>query len=207
MHEDAPRDESPAGPGADSLRLLRRAGYRAMPWKNGGGITHEIARMPEGGDGFDWRLSMARIERAGPFSDFTGYRRTMLLLQGEGFVLRSPGLPDRVFRPGSGAQDFDGALPIQCDLPGGACTDLNLMVRDSMAATSRVEQVDATLTLHARAVLILFALQGAFRISAGGQTADLAAWDTLIATRVGQVVLQPIPGKPSPARMFIADVG
>ena len=42
--------------------------YRAMPWKNGQGITHEIAREPAAGDSFLWRLSIAEVAADGDFS-------------------------------------------------------------------------------------------------------------------------------------------
>lgn len=207
MRNDPPSHEPPAGLDAGRLRFLRSTDYRSMPWKNGGGVTHEIARMPVEGDVFDWRLSMARIERPGPFSDFSGYRRTMLLLDGAGFVLRSPDLADRVFRPGGDAQVFDGALRIHCDLLGGPCTDLNLMVRDSIATSSRIARIDATLTLHARGTLILFVLQGACRVLADGQTADPAVRDTIIAGAGARVELRAMPGCTVPPAMFISDVG
>lgn len=207
MQTDPPRHAPSANAGAGRLRILRPAGYRAMPWKNGGGITHEIARVTDAGDVFDWRLSMARIDRSGPFSDFSGYRRILLLLEGAGFVLRSAGLPDRVFRSQGDAQVFDGALPVHCDLVGGSCTDLNLMVRNSIPAPFRIEPIRAPLPLHARGTLILFALQGAGRVLADGQTADLAARDTLIARTGCDIVVQTIPGGGAPVTFFIADVG
>lgn len=132
------------------MRVLRRADYRAMPWKNGGGITHEVAREPAQGESFEWRLSLARIDRSGPFSDFSGYLRIMLLLEGEGFTLRSPGEPERVFRPRGEAQRFDGALPVQCELAGSSCTDLNLMVRDTREVSTRTARIEAPLALRAR---------------------------------------------------------
>ncbi|WP_431460998.1 HutD family protein, partial [Klebsiella pneumoniae] len=30
------------------MRILRAADYRSMPWKNGGGVTTEIAVSPAG---------------------------------------------------------------------------------------------------------------------------------------------------------------
>lgn len=69
---------------------LRPRDYLAMPWKDGGGVTEQIAiEPPEAtiqGD-FLWRLSMARVERSGPFSRFDGYDRTLLLLEGGGLEL------------------------------------------------------------------------------------------------------------------------
>lgn len=64
---------------------LRSRDYLAMPWKDGGGLTEQIAIEPPGAtlaSGFLWRLSMARVERSGPFSRFEGCDRTLLLLEG-----------------------------------------------------------------------------------------------------------------------------
>jgi uncharacterized protein len=68
------------------MRILRAENYRRMPWKNGGGLTAEIAVSPEsaGLDDFDWRVSMARVEAGGPFSLFPGVDRTLSILEGEG---------------------------------------------------------------------------------------------------------------------------
>ncbi|MFQ9621820.1 MAG: HutD family protein [Enterobacteriaceae bacterium] len=40
-----------------------------MPWKNGQGVTREVARYPEAGE-YDWRISLATIRQPGPFSAF-----------------------------------------------------------------------------------------------------------------------------------------
>ena len=64
---------------------LRPGDYRAMPWKDGGGLTEQIAIEPPEATlagSFLWRLSLARVDRSGPFSRFEGYDRTLLLLEG-----------------------------------------------------------------------------------------------------------------------------
>ena len=69
---------------------LRPEDYLAMPWKDGGGVTEQIAIEPPDATlagGFLWRLSMARVERSGPFSRFAGCDRTLLLLEGGGVDL------------------------------------------------------------------------------------------------------------------------
>ena len=72
-----------------SLRVLRPADYKRMPWKNGGGMTTELAVYPsDAGDAFDWRISIADIETSGPFSTFAGYDRVIGLLEGIGMELR-----------------------------------------------------------------------------------------------------------------------
>ena len=58
---------------------IRPEDWQAQPWKNGGGVTHEIVRWP-GGDGpYDIRVSLAQVTRSGPFSRFPGYRRWTFL--------------------------------------------------------------------------------------------------------------------------------
>lgn len=77
-----------------TLQMLCPEDYRAMPWKDGGGVTEQIAIEPADAtlaSGFLWRLSMARVERSGPFSRFDGYDRTLLLLEGSGLELEFAG--------------------------------------------------------------------------------------------------------------------
>lgn len=65
-------------------RIIRAADCCEVPWKNGGGTTREIAVFPPGADmdTFLWRLSMARVEQAGPFSAFAGIDRVLTVVQG-----------------------------------------------------------------------------------------------------------------------------
>ena len=68
-----------------SVTCLRAASYPRMPWRNGGGITAEIAVAPKAAtvaSGFDWRLSCAEVSVSGAFSEFAGYDRTLVQLSG-----------------------------------------------------------------------------------------------------------------------------
>ena len=61
-----------------------------MPWRDGGGVTTEIAIDPAAAtvsSNFTWRLSSARVEASGPFSRFPGCLRDLVLLEGAGFEL------------------------------------------------------------------------------------------------------------------------
>jgi len=57
-------------------RILRAAERPALPWKNGGGVTREVAATPPGviWVHFDWRVSIAEIHSAGPFFALSGHR-------------------------------------------------------------------------------------------------------------------------------------
>jgi environmental stress-induced protein Ves len=66
-------------------------GARSVPWRNGRGMTVEIAVGPAGtsfeaGD-FDWRVSRAGVVDSGPFSCFPGYERVLVVVAGEGLRL------------------------------------------------------------------------------------------------------------------------
>ncbi|PBC01597.1 HutD family protein [Mesorhizobium sp. WSM3860] len=113
------------------MRILRAAGYRVMPWKNGGGTTTEIAVSPDGAgiEEFDWRISMARVETSGPFSSFAGIDRTLSVLEGDGIVLDIAGRPPARLTPGSAPLPFPGDVPTSATLIGGPITDLNVMTR------------------------------------------------------------------------------
>jgi environmental stress-induced protein Ves len=115
------------------MMVLRESGYTAVPWKNGGGITREIHRLPADTTAFDWRLSLATIDRAGPFSAFDGYERTLVLVRGAGVELDfGPHGLARLSGLGQMAC-FDGAWETTCTLLDGPSTDLNLIVSKERA--------------------------------------------------------------------------
>ena len=122
------------------LQIIRKASFKATPWKNGGGITHEALRVPESGDPFRWRVSVAHIDASGPFSEFAEYNRKMVLLQGAGVELRFADGVNKSLRNVGELVEFDGAVAAQCELLKGPCVDLNLMVVKSEAVAARVER-------------------------------------------------------------------
>lgn len=187
------------------MRILRRADYRRMPWKNGGGTTEEIAREPAAGDSFLWRLSMAHIDAPGPFSDFSGYTRVMVLLSGNGLTLRCAGEADRVLRDSGDLVRFDGSLSVHCSLHDGSCTDLNLMVSNRRRFDASVETLSgpATLSPLAGQNVIVVALTSLSLVT--GTRADvLAPADTALLEPGDQATLE--SGAPGPVRAFIARI-
>ncbi len=166
-----------------------------MPWRNGGGTTSEILAEPGPGGRFRFRLSVADVASSGPFSDFGGYDRHILLLQGEGFTLRvegsEPAVLDRPLEPVA----FDGGRAARCDLHAGPVRDLNLMVDRALARGSlrvlRMAPGDGSELPMAETVLA-FVVSGC--VEAGG--ARLDPGDTLRADprpgeRLVAVALEP----------------
>jgi environmental stress-induced protein Ves len=126
--------------------VLRWSEYRSMPWKNGGGMTREVASGAVQGrltpaepeDGFDWRVSVADVDAGGSFSSFPGIDRVITLVEGEGMVLTVDGTRHSVSPLSPFA--FSGDATTDCLLEGGAVRDMNVMTRRGRA-TARVRIV------------------------------------------------------------------
>ncbi|MDG9760337.1 HutD family protein [Pseudomonas sediminis] len=111
--------------------LLDPATARAMPWKNGGGTTVELAISPAdaGLEDFAWRLSTAQVAVDGAFSSFPGIDRSLTVLAGNGVCLqRADGLRETLLS-GDAIAVFSGEEAISAQLLDGPITDLNLMTR------------------------------------------------------------------------------
>ena len=120
--------------------LLRRAADRTpQPWRNGGGVTFEVARRsapPQSGREFLWRVSIARVESPGPFSSFAGFERLIAVIEGPGMRLTGLGPQDVDLRPFE-AFRFDGAASVAGAPPGGPVSDLNVIF-DPQRCTARL---------------------------------------------------------------------
>ena len=104
-----------------------------VPWKNGGGVTRELLRLPAGGpDEWTLRISVADIAADGPFSPFPGIARWFAVLTGAGVRLRWPACAQHV-HAGEPPLRFDGGDAPDCTLFDGPTRDLNIMVRQSRA--------------------------------------------------------------------------
>lgn len=67
-------------------QIIRANDLVASPWKNGGGVTREIASVAKNG-ALHWRLSIADVEKDGPFSLFPGLARILTVIDGPGMDL------------------------------------------------------------------------------------------------------------------------
>jgi uncharacterized protein len=142
------------------MRLLRAAEREAVPWKNGGGITREIAVFPEraGFDGFDWRVSIADVAAGGPFSRFPGIDRVLTVIEGRGLILSVEGRADVDLNERSNPFAFSGDAACEGLLLFGPIRDLNVMTRRG-ACTAEVRRILATEEIACRAAAtILVAL-------------------------------------------------
>ncbi|CAN5610845.1 HutD family protein [soil metagenome] len=83
--------------------------YRRVRWRNGAGWTREILQSSVRGVAaddpavaWDWRLSIAEIEKPTGFSRFPGVERELVLLRGNGLLLHLDDGEDRVLPPPHG---------------------------------------------------------------------------------------------------------
>ena len=112
-----------------SLTVRRREEHRRMPWKNGLGVTEEIAIAPEGAtlaDPFLWRLSSALVQADGPFSLFPGYDRTLVVVEGAGMILDADGKLTTIARLDAPFA-FPGEASVTSALTEGPIRDFNVM--------------------------------------------------------------------------------
>ena len=172
-------------------RVRKYKAYRAMPWRNGRGVTLEIAREPAMGEEFAWRLSLADIDTDAEFSAYPGYRRALVLVAGNSLQLRFRGHGNRLLDPSSRGARFEGDWQTHCAVPKGRCTDLSLIVRKGPAAGPvAVVRAPKILSLRStgRAVLArdlygaLFVLEGSTAVteSVGARPRIVHARDTLL---------------------------
>ena len=124
------------------IRALPASARTAVPWKNGGGVTREIAAWPEGSDMDDltWRVSLAEVAADGPFSAFPDVDRTLTVVEGAGMDLTVGGerwLVNTRYEP----RDFRGDVPTDCRLLDGPVVNLNVMWRRGAVSTAVVPTV------------------------------------------------------------------
>ncbi|GGE89577.1 HutD family protein [Stappia taiwanensis] len=110
------------------LRIIPAEALRPVAWVNGGGITREIAADSDAA-GVLWRLSLADVDREGPFSEFPAMSRTLTVVAGDGMALEAPEetLQAKPLAPVT----FSGTLPIMGRLPNGPVRNFNLIYRES----------------------------------------------------------------------------
>jgi environmental stress-induced protein Ves len=108
------------------MKKFTREEFRVMPWKNGGGTTTELFRLPDVyGEDFLLRISIAQVSSSGPFSSFPDIDRHLLILNGNGCILNG----DKTLSASSPVFSFPGELKINCELIDGAFSDFNVMIK------------------------------------------------------------------------------
>jgi environmental stress-induced protein Ves len=173
--------------------IVRLADIPATPWRNGGGVTRELAMWPDAGD-WAWRMSVADVDKSGPFSKFEGIERWFAVLEGAGVQLEVAGVPHRV-TAADAPLFFDGAAATDCELIAGKTRDFNLMVRRG-PKPSRMVRVEGRFSeaLHAGTTIAVYAHTSAATVLFDEEALQLApaslAWRTVTGSAAVRVAAQ-----------------
>ena len=166
--------------------VVRLEGVPATPWRNGGGVTRELAAWPQAAD-WTWRMSVAEIAQSGPFSTFNGVDRWFAVLRGNGVQLNLGHQTHHLTRFDA-PFFFDGALSTDCQLTDGATQDFNLMVQSSCASAGMVRvsgnlEVAVNGAAHASKIIAVYAINTSATVLFNGETLHLPgaslAWRTV----------------------------
>lgn len=189
------------------MKILRRSDYKAIRWKNGRGIAHQIAASPAGAGygALDWQVSRPEIAADGPFSSLPGLDRQFMLLTGNGLTLRirsdSEGLSfDRAIDAPLEPFAFRGEWDVECVLRDGPVQVFNVMTRRSRAG-ARLEIVDAAsarpVAKPADETLLVYVARGPVEAWGRWGKATLAADDSILVDDEGatEIAIAPAEGR------------
>ena len=174
-----------------SIDIITPQHWQTQRWQNGGGMTHQLCRQDDA-DGLLWRVSIAEVASAGPFSRFDNIDRIIMLLTGAGFSLHGVGDNPQVLETPLMPFTFAGETPIHCTLLNGALRDFNLMTRrGAVKAQLQVLTISrAAQQLPLSAQTLIYVASGSLEVVLENQRISLAARQTLSLTgEIGSVQL------------------
>jgi environmental stress-induced protein Ves len=144
-----------------TINWIDSSQFIIQPWKNGLGETLELIRRPDPQalDGFLLRLSMAWVKTSGPFSNFPGIDRHLILVEGEKLELKREN-GDLLNLRKHGMVSFAGEENISCQV-SDPCRDFNVMVkRGWKEAKVRILHLPKKGTLRVSSNSYLYQLSG-----------------------------------------------
>ncbi|MCX2699146.1 HutD/Ves family protein [Ochrobactrum chromiisoli] len=190
------------------MKVLRNADHKRMPWKNGGGVTVEIAIHPKEAsvDNFDWRISTATVANDGPFSVFPDIDRTLSVLEGNGIVLDVEGVETTLTRdtaPFAFAADASSGAR----LIAGTITDLNVMTRRGKFThhVTRIAIDDSIIVAPDGNTMLIFCAEGNFDLKSDSGIAQMDLHDCLLLAENEQFSVELI-GKGIAYKVLIMDI-
>ena len=166
------------------LKLIRQSEMVEGPWRNGLGVSWEIASHKEpGATDFSWRFAKARIDRDVPFSIYPGIDRVFMQILGKGLDLEFENGQVLAVHESFVPYAFPCDLPLTCKLLDGPCFDLNLFTaRGIYEAQASVLKLNGMETLDLTGVeAVFFALEGQMVISGQNGAYTLHSGDAALA--------------------------
>ena len=141
------------------MRIIRHEDLQEGRWRNGMGVSWDIASDPPGAEDFGWRFAIARIEQDVPFSLYPEVDRVFTLIGGKGLDLDFEGRPSlavhRLFVP----HPYPCDVNTFCRLRDGPCRALNLFMRRG-AWRASVDVLSSAAEIAHDGPVLFFALEG-----------------------------------------------
>ena len=169
------------------MRLVHLLDLPEVPWRNGGGVTREIAAFHDSAvhPDFLWRVSMATVNAPGPFSRFDGVDRSLAVLDGDGIMLEMAD-GDHVLTQYSPPFAFSGEASVQAEVIGATTCDLNAMTRRGhFTHTMRRNAVNRAAEFTATGAATILVMLGDVTVTATGQSYSAKRLDALIDIGAG----------------------
>ncbi|MDI3195464.1 HutD family protein [Pseudarthrobacter sp. AL07] len=189
------------------MEIIRFAELRSERWRNGGGVTRELASHPKAAsaqDGaWDWRVSIADVSKAGDFSAFPGMERVLTVIDGELLLLTVDGdeHPLEKYRPFR----FSGEAAAHGALPTGDIRDLNVIARTgSFKGFTSIIELSKKRAHPVFEGQLAVLLQGQAAVSAGNLSVSAEA---AVATEADADEAAPGPTEPEALNRYDAVVG
>lgn len=190
------------------MEIIRFAELKSEPWRNGGGVTRELASHPKAAsaqDGaWDWRVSIADVNKAGEFSTFPGMERVLTVIDGELLLLTVDGAehPLEKYRPFR----FSGEAAAYGALPTGDIRDLNVITRTgSFKGFTSIIELSKKRAHPVFEGQLAVLLQGQATVSAGNLTVSAA--EATPTSEDDNDEAAPAPGEPEALNRYDAVVG
>jgi environmental stress-induced protein Ves len=142
-----------------------------------------VAIFPPGAslNAFDWRVSIADVERSGPFSLFPGIDRQLAMLKGR-VALSIAGRATVELFADSPPIAFPGDVVVAASVIGGPATDLNVMTRRSVfRATMTRRKLEGVVASNQTTRTTLVFPLATTTITHGAEQVSLEKGDALLA--------------------------
>lgn len=144
------------------LRRVVRSSLERMPWRNGRGWTSIVTEHPETGQTL-WRVSIAEIQQASPFSLFPGLDRTAVLIQGDPFTLIGPDRRWALHQIGDTAC-FPGELEVHNTSPEQTALVWNVMTHRERCRTEISLSQEQVFPMPAGTQVLVWVLEGSYDV-------------------------------------------
>ncbi len=144
--------------------------FIAFPWKNGQGVTMDIAAAHAAGgrpgdwETVQWRFGRTGIGKPGPFSDMAGFERLQVVVKGRGLRLRAADGTEIDVRAPFVPVRFDGGTKIDSVLDDGPVEVVNLIVRRDFADGGLFVAPAGSAAVLVPGVHVVYAPEGALEL-------------------------------------------